>query len=312
MRRLPARFLLFLIAASLLISSCSHPPAPVRVAEGPPLAWGLAPVKERIAPSRSGSYAIQAGDTLYAIAMVNGLDVEELASWNGIKDPDRLFLGQWLRLTPPALSAKAPPRKEVAQAAQFAPAKPKPRMRPGAVPPPDVKPLRRGKRPKTVVAKKRPPPKKSTKKTKAAKKKRWKKNRAAARIKNAPAPRRWRWPVKGKVVKRFGKRGLVRSMGIDITAPKGTAVRAAADGVVAYADRGVKGYGKLIILRHGGSFLTAYAHNDRILVKRGQSVKAGTRIAKVGATGRVNSPRLHFELRKGVKPINPLRYLVKR
>ncbi|MEG3638624.1 peptidoglycan DD-metalloendopeptidase family protein [Magnetococcus sp. PR-3] len=130
-------------------------------------------------------------------------------------------------------------------------------------------------------------------------------------IKKAPAPRRWRWPVKGKVVARFGKRGAKVNPGIDIAAQKGTPVVAPASGVVAYVG-GHDSFGNLIIVNHGGRFKTLYAHNDVNLVERGQKIRAGQMIARVGNTGvRVRSPRLHFEIRKPIKPLNPLKYLSK-
>ncbi|MEO5367933.1 MAG: M23 family metallopeptidase [Magnetococcus sp. WYHC-3] len=101
----------------------------------------------------------------------------------------------------------------------------------------------------------------------------------------------------------------MKSTGIDIAAPKGTEVVASAAGVVSYADNRLPGYGNLIIIRHGGSFMTAYAHNEEILVRRGQTVRAGQVIARVGDSGRVETPRLHFELRKSIRPLDPMDYL---
>lgn len=123
---------------------------------------------------------------------------------------------------------------------------------------------------------------------------------------------RFIWPVKGKVSSGFGKRGSRTHDGIDIVAKEGTPVVAAADGVVVYADQRLRGYGKMVILRHAGNFFTAYAHNQRLLAYKGQKVKRGVIIARVGHTGRASGPHLHFEVRRGTTPVDPLAYLPKR
>lgn len=125
-------------------------------------------------------------------------------------------------------------------------------------------------------------------------------------------PKRWIWPLKGRIIASFGSKGQRRNTGIDIATQKGTPIRATADGVVAYADDALASYGNLILLRHGGSYMSAYAHNDKNLVQRGDLVRAGEIIALAGQSGRAPSPRLHFELRKKLTPLNPMRYLPKR
>lgn len=120
---------------------------------------------------------------------------------------------------------------------------------------------------------------------------------------------RFAWPVRGKITSRFGTRRHRMHDGIDIAAKRGTAVRAAAAGKVVYADHRIAGYGRLIIIRHAGDFFTAYAHNERNLVSRGDHVKQGEIIARVGETGRATGPHLHFEIRRGATPVNPLAYL---
>ncbi len=118
------------------------------------------------------------------------------------------------------------------------------------------------------------------------------------------------WPVQGTVVSKFGTIGKGRANdGINIKAARGTAVKAADAGTVAYAGNELKGFGNLILVRHNDGWITAYAHNDRLLVKKGQKVRRGEKIATVGATGGVNSPQLHFEIRAGKKAVNPITYL---
>jgi murein DD-endopeptidase MepM/ murein hydrolase activator NlpD len=120
----------------------------------------------------------------------------------------------------------------------------------------------------------------------------------------------FRWPVKGRVISTFGaKPGGTRNEGINIAVPEGAGVRAADSGVVAYAGNELKGYGNLVLIRHQGGWVTAYAHNKELLVKRGDTVKRGDMIARAGRTGSVESPQLHFELRKGATAVDPMKYL---
>jgi murein DD-endopeptidase MepM/ murein hydrolase activator NlpD len=120
----------------------------------------------------------------------------------------------------------------------------------------------------------------------------------------------FRWPVRGRVIASFGPtpNGL-QNDGINLAVPEGTPVKAAEDGVVAYAGNELKGYGNLVLVRHSNGFVTAYAHASDILVKRGETVKRGQVIAHSGQTGNVTSPQLHFEIRKGSTPVDPSQYL---
>jgi murein DD-endopeptidase MepM/ murein hydrolase activator NlpD len=124
-----------------------------------------------------------------------------------------------------------------------------------------------------------------------------------------PPPRgsgKFLWPVNGKVVSAYGvKEGGQHNDGINIAAPLGTPVRAADNGVVAYAGNELRGFGNLLLIRHADGWVSAYAHCDALLVKRGDQVKRGQVIARVGQTGAVSSPQLHFELRKGGTAVDP-------
>jgi murein DD-endopeptidase MepM/ murein hydrolase activator NlpD len=120
----------------------------------------------------------------------------------------------------------------------------------------------------------------------------------------------FRWPVRGRVIAAFGpKSNGVQNDGINLAVPEGTPIKAAEDGVVAYAGSELKGYGNLVLVRHSNGFVTAYAHASDILVKRGETVKRGQVIAHAGQTGNVTSPQLHFEIRKGATPVDPSQYL---
>ncbi len=120
----------------------------------------------------------------------------------------------------------------------------------------------------------------------------------------------FRWPLDGVVVgSPFGNRDGRLHEGIDLPAPVGTPVHAAGDGQVIYAGDGIRGYGNLVVIEHAGDLLTVYAHNSEILVREGERVVAGQRIALVGQTGRASGPHLHFEVRSGQIPQNPMTYL---
>ena len=124
---------------------------------------------------------------------------------------------------------------------------------------------------------------------------------------------RFAWPLEGRVLSSFGpKPGGRYNDGINIKATAGAPVRAAADGVVAYAGDGLEGFGGLVLIRHGDGWVTAYAHNEELLVSRGQAVKRGDIVARAGATGSVDEPQLHFEIRRGRTPVNPLTLLPQR
>jgi murein DD-endopeptidase MepM/ murein hydrolase activator NlpD len=120
----------------------------------------------------------------------------------------------------------------------------------------------------------------------------------------------FRWPVKGRVIAGFGsKPNGSQNDGINLAVPEGTPIKAAEDGVVAYAGNELKGYGNLVLIRHSDGFVSAYANASELLVKRGDSVKRGQVIAHAGQTGNVTSPQLHFEIRKGSTPVDPTKYL---
>ena len=120
----------------------------------------------------------------------------------------------------------------------------------------------------------------------------------------AKSPGDWRWPVKGKVIKKFSK----ENNGIDIKAKEGTIIKAASAGKVVYAGSGLRGYGNLLIIKHNATYFSAYAHSRRLLVSEGSQVKVGEKIAEVGSTG-TDKTKLHFEIRKDGNPVDPLKYL---
>jgi murein DD-endopeptidase MepM/ murein hydrolase activator NlpD len=120
----------------------------------------------------------------------------------------------------------------------------------------------------------------------------------------------FKWPVDGRVIARFGQgKDNQRNDGINIAAPVGAPVLAAADGVVAYAGNELRGFGNMVLLRHADGWVTAYAHNSSLLVQKGAKVRQGQTIARVGSSGNVDTPQLHFELRQGTKAVDPMKVL---
>lgn len=120
----------------------------------------------------------------------------------------------------------------------------------------------------------------------------------------------WSWPAKGSVIERYSLTGSINK-GIDLSGRLGEPVYAAADGEVVYSGAGIVGYRNLIIIKHNEVYLSAYAHNSKLLVREGQRAKAGQKIAEIGSTG-ASRDKLHFEIRRSGKPVNPLQYLPKR
>ena len=225
---------------------------------------------------RERLHEVRRGDTLYGISRRYRVDMSVLARANGLGEPYRLSVGQRLRVPVVAVVAAAPsaPVKTAARA--------KPAARVGAAP-------KRRSRPAAVSA---PIPRQPIPK---------------------PPPRSkgsFLWPVQGKLVSSFGpKDDGLHNDGINIAAPRGAAVRAAEDGVVAYAGNELRGYGNLLLVRHAGGWTTAYAHNQKLLVRRGDAVRRGQVIARVGSSGNVATPQTHFELRRGTRAVDPVKSL---
>jgi lipoprotein NlpD len=267
------------------------------------------PVTPQIAPSTNGLHTVQRGDTLYAIAFANSLDYREIANWNQLESPDRILVGQVLRLTPPPGAVEVMPLEDEAPSerplveplllrepqavllpyseANWA----KVSTAPAAV---AVTPLA----PKPVPAAASAPAAPAAVPTPAA----------PATIASASGKGGWLWPTDGTLVGRFGAAG---GKGIDIVGSRNTPVMAVAPGKVVYSGSGLRGYGRLLIVKHAGEYLSAYAHNEAILVKEGDTVSAGQKIALMGDSD-ADQVKLHFEIRRYGKPLDPLGYLPER
>ena len=218
------------------------------------------------------------GDTLYNISKRYNVDVTTLSKLNNLQAPYTLSIGQRLAI-PGSVGGSCDsytpePVKTTQKSSSFSFWKPAPKKTTSSSS--TVK--------KTTTAKPASPSK-------------YRKNKFA-------------WPLKGTIVSKYGTIGKGRNNdGINIKATLGAAVKAADSGRVAYAGNELKGFGNLILIKHDDDWITAYAHNDRLFVKKGQRVRKGEKIAAAGSTGSVNSPQLHFEIRSGKKALNPLNYL---
>jgi lipoprotein NlpD len=233
-------------------------------------------------------YIVKRGDTLYSIALENGVDYRELAQWNGLNDPTKISVGQQLRIKPPPERAAQQDRNPVVvgTAKGAGRIETRPLEAPGAQGSGDA----------------------GTKTNPKAQRLPYSKENAASIGKEEPKDAdaiAFIWPVKGKVIAGFAE---PRSKGIDIEGKIGEPVLAAAAGRVTYIGNGIPGLGKLIVLKHENGFITVYAHNKEIVVKEQQAVARGQKIAELGATDS-ERPKLHFQIRKGSAPVDPMRYL---
>lgn len=219
-------------------------------------------------------HVVARGDSLYAISRRYGVDMRAIAQKNTLYPPYTIYPGQQLRV-PNAYASSA-------------------NVRTAAVP-------RRGN---TVTNGRRQGPSTTSPVASAQ-------PPVAPPAPPARAGSRFVWPVEGKLLATYGPSGKgLHNDGINIAVKQGTSVRAAENGVVAYSGNELQGFGNLLLVKHADGWMTAYAHNDSLLVKRGDEVKRGQVISKAGSSGSVQSSQLHFELRRGTKAVDPLKYLV--
>jgi murein DD-endopeptidase MepM/ murein hydrolase activator NlpD len=263
-------------------------PRPSAVAAAPA---PLAPVGRPVvaAASASSVHVVNHGDTLMGIARRNHISVAELARANGLEPGSKLRLGMKINVPVKASALAAPAAPPaVAQAAPLA-APPTNRV---ALATPEAQ--QKARLAQTTNVEEAP----AAAETPA---------KAAETTGALPT---FRWPVRGKVITSYGAKTNGKSNdGINLAVPEGTPVKAAEDGVVAYSGNELKGYGNLVLIRHSNGYVTAYAHASELLVKRGDTIKRGQVIAKSGQSGEVASPQLHFEIRKGSNPVDPLQFL---
>lgn len=309
--------------AALLSACASTGPAPVedRSLGSPRRETPRAETRPAAAPA-ARAYKVQRGDTLYSIAFRHGLDYRDVAGWNGIAAPYTIWPGQRLTLSPPARATAAPVAATPGHAgvvpATSTPANSAPVFEPIAPPahssaaasapvaaptkePPSAKPAVPAAAATSVVPVAGvPAPVPATLPPPAP---------AAAGVSRVTSGVQWRWPADGSVVGRFRSGDAIP--GIEIAGRSGDPVRAAAAGVVVYSGNGLVGYGELVIIKHNDSFLSAYGHNSKRLVKEGQRVSMGQQIAEMGSTGATRI-ELGFQIRKDGSPVDPLGYLPPR
>ncbi len=275
-------------------------------------------------------HIVTVGDTLYSISRMYGMDVNSLANTNNIKPPYALSIGQKLQLSASISimdqTVKSAPKIEIVEKKTDQ----KPETKPAKTP--DIKSGKPDDTPKTPVVitgkpskpetmygrvePKKAEPKPTVKTTTAPKpevKTSTKASPAVIRAIPAAGSRAsssFAWPVRGKIISPFGAKsnGLYND-GINISAKAGTTVKASENGVVAYAGNELKGLGNLVIIQHAGGWMTVYAHMHSLEVSRGDKVKLGEKVGTIGQTGRVTSPQLHFEIRKGTKAFDPTKQL---
>jgi lipoprotein NlpD len=316
--KLPGIFLAVLACASL--AGCAGPyRAPVverTVARSPAVKPPAPPVEQR-----PESYTVKRGDTLYSIALDKGLDYRELAAWNNITDPADIKAGLVLRMRSPGPAVAGQPQTGTqVQGVQVQPA-----MVPGTVEsrslggdPRAAGQPRAGAEPPQVAGDLKTGPK--------AMKLPYSEQNLAMLLRQSPATTApespppqpsaedgqdtvaWMWPATGRVLAGFSE---ATNKGVDILGKVGDPVFASASGRVVYSGVGLRGYGKLIIIKHNQTYLSAYAHNNNLLVKEGQNVARGQKIAEIGSSDS-SQAKLHFEIRRLGKPVDPLKFLPDR
>ena len=305
------------VVLAALLAGCASQPTQAPVVERSPIAAPAPPLPVAQPAPIPGArihrtYVVKPGDTLYSIALEQGVDYHDLAHWNHLDDPTQISVGQTLQVSPPQTvtvgaargsgPVEARPLSATATGARGAgdgstKSEPKALRLPyseqnmallakgdqgAAAPAPAAQPT------KAAPAAPKPAP-----------------QPAVTTAKAAPGGIAFIWPAKGKLLTGFSQSD---NKGVDIGGKIGDPVYAAAPGRIMYTGTGIRGYGKLIVIKHQDGFNSVYAHNSQILVKEGQMVKRGERIAILGETD-AKRPMLHFEIRKSGKPVDPLKYL---
>ena len=305
------------LSSGLLLAGCFSQPPVAAVDRSSTAQSRSAPQ-----PTGPGYYTVKRGDTLYRIAQEHGVDYRDVAAWNGLANPSAIKEGQSLRVAPPAQpeTSGAVVANPVAIGGGI---ESRPLDQPSAstavqaAPPPAVaadngklkREPRVGKEPYSDEAYARFNPSAAPAgNAPAASATRPEATPPAAATPASPDDVPWHWPAPGKVIGVYSESG---NKGLDLVGKAGDPVLAAADGRVVYAGSGLRGYGNLIILKHNNTYLTAYAHNQILLVKEDQNVRAGQKIAEMGSSD-ADRVKLHFEVRRQGKPVDPLKYLPSR
>ena len=237
---------------------------------------------QRLRTPQPRFYTVAKGDTAYGIARKHGVDVYRLIQLNNLSSNAVIREGQRLKLPPPVVLSSP------------------------------IRPLKRQDPPSQQAGRKNRSIKNNESNTQASRPQS-RPQKGHSKVASLPqlAGKGFSWPIRGQIILAYGKQAGGRfNDGINIAAPSGTEIRAAQNGVVVYVGNELPGFGHLLIVKHANGWTSAYAQCREILVKRGQTVKKGQVIARVGATGNVSTPQLHFELRRRAQPVDPQRYLI--
>jgi murein DD-endopeptidase MepM/ murein hydrolase activator NlpD len=246
------------------------------------------PVAAVAVAAPAGVHFVNRGDTLMSIARHNHMPVVELAKANGLEPNATLKIGMKITVPGARSAAASVPAASTPAAVAAAPAATAPATKMAV-----AEPAQKARLAQATTTPEEAVPESPVK--------------AADATGALPT---FRWPVRGRVITTYGaKTNGKQNDGINVAVPEGTPVKAAEDGVVAYSGNELKGYGNLILVRHANGYVTAYAHASELMVKRGETIKRGQIIAKSGQSGEVGSPQLHFEIRKGSSPVDPLQFL---
>jgi lipoprotein NlpD len=292
------------LAVVLVIAGCAAPrgPAPVEDRGTMTRAPSAAPGGPLITTDASGKplpgienygkpgyYTVRPGDTIRRIGNETGQSWQNIVRWNNLENPDLIEVGQVLRVIPPAGATAAPAATPAPLAADAARTSPSagPGTTTAAAPAPATAASAAAKPTPSIVTASPATP---------------------AATASGDEDVGWIWPAQGSLIAGFDE---AKNKGLDIGGKAGDSVLAAADGRVVYAGAGLRGYGNLIILKHNNTYLTAYAHNRTLLVKEDQSVQKGQKIAEMGNSD-ADRVKLHFEIRRQGKPVDPARYLPAR
>lgn len=280
------------VALLLLVAALSACGTGIRKGKAPVVEYGDTRRAAEVSAPRytTKRHTVQAGETLYSIAFEEGLNYMEVAEYNGLKDPTAINIGQQLELRIPLDEGtvdEQPPPVAVHNAPKVGEIKTQPKVGRLLYSAQALAKVERMQTDQAVVANNPSQP------------------GVVANDSEADALE-WGLPARGKLIAGFSK--SANRKGIDIAGARGQAITASAAGKVVYAGSGLRGYGKLIIIKHNATYLSAYAHNERILVKEGQSVRKGQQIAEMGNTD-TDQVKLHFEIRRQGKPVDPERYL---
>ena len=298
--RLLAKLCFLPFALALLVSGCASTKTTAPVIERVSKTKKAMPRSKAAADWRPQSYTVQKGDTLYGIALEHGFDYKEVAEWNGIEPPYIIRIGQQLKLASATQSTVVvTPLKSAMEVEEVRPSGEEGMLK---------------TQPKAIKQPYAPQAEKLPAQAEAAPVK-----PAPVEENDRPAEKKedasvddderieWNWPAAGKVIAGFNEASGT-GKGLDIGGKSGQPVFAAAPGKVVYSGNGLRGYGKLVIIKHSNIYLSAYAHNSQILVKEGQNVTKGQKIAEMGNSD-ADQVKLHFEIRRFGKPVDPMKYL---